>query len=323
MTYNIAIIGLGNIGRRHLEGLLRIKYKIFVHLFEINLESVKKTKSIIKQNENKNIKISLNKNIVVIGKKIDLLILATSSKQRYDIISNFIKLNVTINILIEKLAFNNLLEYKKTIKLMNEKNVNGFVNLQRRMFSVYKNIKEKLNAEQPIQFKVSMYNWNMASNTIHFLDLFNFFSNNRKLYLSKNLLERKIFKSKRKGYSEIRGTLEFKSKSLDHIVISDNNSYKNLELFIIEQDSIQFSIYEDQNKMITTNLKSKSKKINNKILLPYHSELTNLIADKIIKNKKINLPTLEDSYDNHALLLNTLKKHTINVGKNNLKISFT
>ena len=118
MTYNIAIVGLGNIGRRHLQGLLRIKYKIIIHLFEIKLSSIKETNLLIKQNKNKKIQININKNIVRISNNIDLLILATTSHQRYDLINTFTKLNLVKNILVEKLAFNNLLEYKKTIKLL-------------------------------------------------------------------------------------------------------------------------------------------------------------------------------------------------------------
>ena len=322
MTYNIAIVGLGNIGRRHLQGLLRIKYKIIIHLFEIKLSSIKETNLLIKQNKNKKIQININKNIVRISNNIDLLILATTSRQRYDLINTFTKLNLVKNILVEKLAFNNLLEYKKTIKLLNKKNINGFVNLQRRSIPLYKNIKKKLNSKKPIKLKIIMRNSTMASNIIHFLDLFNFFSNNKKLYLSKNLLEKKILKSKRVGFSEVTGTLEFKSKNLDHVVVTDINP-DDLGLIIIEQGYIQFLIYEGENKMITVNLKSKLKKTNYKLSLPYISQLSNIIADKIIKNKKVDLPTLKNSYEDHALLLSTLKKHVSNLKENYLKIHFT
>ena len=35
-TYNIAIVGVGNIGYRHLEGLLKTRYTLNIFLFDIN-----------------------------------------------------------------------------------------------------------------------------------------------------------------------------------------------------------------------------------------------------------------------------------------------
>ena len=44
MAYNVLIVGSGNVGSRHIQGILKSKYKINIYIVENNLNSIINTK---------------------------------------------------------------------------------------------------------------------------------------------------------------------------------------------------------------------------------------------------------------------------------------
>ena len=57
----ILIIGLGNIGKRYLEGILKIKYELKIYLIDINVDAFNDLQRILEKECDKNL---LNKTII-------------------------------------------------------------------------------------------------------------------------------------------------------------------------------------------------------------------------------------------------------------------
>lgn len=318
-TYNIAIVGVGNIGYRHLEGLLKTRYTLNIFLFDINYKRLLFVKKSLKLSVKKNKKIILNNKISKILNTIDLLIVSSNSKERYSIIKKFIKLNKINNILLEKLVSYKVIEYKKIQMLLNANKVKNYINFPRRIFVFYNNIKKKLDNSKPISIKVNLHNWNIASNAIHFLDLFTFLTK-RKLKVSKIIFDSKIKKSKRKGYSELTGKIQFRSQFNDLLHIEDLNNKNIFQNIIIEQETLKFIIFEDGRKYIMIK-KNKHKVISKEfkaetILQSYG---TKIFLDNIINKNIINLPNINESSNDHTILLSSFETHLKKVKINNHK----
>ena len=80
--YNIFLIGLGNIGFRHLEALMKLKRKTNIFLIENNSNNLKKVKKKI-INCNKKLKLFFYSKIPKIDYVIDSAIISTNSDVRY------------------------------------------------------------------------------------------------------------------------------------------------------------------------------------------------------------------------------------------------
>ena len=69
--------------------------------------------------------------------------------------------------------------------------------------------------------------WNMASNIIHYLDLFHFLNNFKRIKSQEIALDKKIFDSKRKGYKEISGRIKLYTETNNLILFEDSTNIKH------------------------------------------------------------------------------------------------
>lgn len=299
MFFNVLIFGCGNIGSRHLQGLIKNdNVKIFV--VENNIQSIEITKERISKFKNKNL-VNFYKDLNFKKKKFDLCIIATTSKNRLLYIKKIISSKIIKNLIIEKVAFQNINDFLKAKEILNKKNISTYINCPRRSYKLYRDIKKIINNKILIKISVTGNPWNMASNMLHFIDLYLFFagriSEKQKFKLSKI---NKITQSKRNGFKELKGKiyvynsngciLEFKDlESLNQqLIIKIYNGKK-----IIEVNESKFTI------------KLNRKKKNN-FKYPYQSYLSQFYPTHLIKSKKLNLTKLSEAYLGHKLLFKIL-----------------
>lgn len=294
MKKNILLVGAGNIGFRHFQSLLINKRHLNIFIFDkdpkkyFHLKSYFDKGIFIKKN------IFLLKKIKDINCIIDLVIDATTCQNRFNLLLNIIrKINVK-NFLIEKIIFDNEIHFKKLLKISIKKKLNMWVNCNRREVQIYQEIKRKIkNSNFTISYTGNR--WGMASNLIHFIDLFDYFSTIKSPRLLIN--ETVPVKSKRKGYKELIGKIKVSSNK-NILTLEDSRKYKENIL------QIKFTNYIYQFKFPFVEIKNIKKneiikKKNNEELVSF---ATNTIVEKIFKLKKIKLSTLKNTYKHHYFL---------------------
>lgn len=290
----ILIIGFGNIGSHHLQALNCIRSKVIIYIYDIKIKNFK-----LKTNNDLVILKNLNQKL-----NIDLAIISTNSKERFKVFSQLVNYNHVKKIIFEKFIFYKKSSFDKTLKILKKNKIKAWVNCLRREIEIYKKIKLLIGKNFTLDFKYS--NWGMGSNSIHFLDLFTYLSNNKKIYLDRHDLDKKIFKSKRKGYSEFKGKLKFKvGKSF--LILEDNIVYKR-KYFKIKSKRYVFSFNKSENIVTQKNLKTGLKKIY-KCEFPYVSNISYKVINKIINNQKIKLSSFEETVYHHKLLIDIFSKH--------------
>ena len=157
-------------------------------------------------------------------------------------------------------------------------------------------------------------NWGLGCNSIHFLDLFAYLSRNKQITIISKGLNRKIYKSRRKGYCEFKGRLKFKSGK-SFLNIEDNIKFKNKTFRISTKEKI-FLFNEQENILTVKNIiKSSIKKY--KCEQPYVSNISYKIVKKLINNKKIELSSFEETISHHKLLINIFSKHLQSINSTN------
>ena len=315
MVYNVLLIGAGNVGSRHLQGILKSDYNINLHIVEINSQSIKISKKRILEVKIKNKKIFFHKNLNFKKKVFDLSIIATNAYGRLTIIKNMLKLKKIKNCIIEKIAFQSLKDYKKSIELFKINRVNTWVNCARNYHPIYNLIKKNIYKQKKILMHIKGNSWNMASNSIHFIELFNYIAPrniNENYSISKNNI---VLKSKKIGYLEIKGVFKIFNDFGDSLILEDSDNYKKYDLQIkIKNLSNKFLINETTNVMASNILK---KKLYNFRELK-QSNLSKKYFDSLMKNTKILLPTLSESLDSHKSLFKLISE-SMKLKKNNSK----
>jgi len=306
---NIIICGCGNIGLRHAQGLAKSKYKINLFLID---KSQKKINFLIKNlNKNKNLKVVYqSKKIEKINKRINLLILSTDALKRYELLKRILIFNQVEYIILEKFVFLKKKHFKNILSL----NKKIWVNTPNRLYKSYRKLKKQLKNKN-INMEVSGNRWNMASNIIHYLDLFHFFNNFKKIKSQEIALDKKIFDSKRKGYKEISGSIKLYTERNNLILFKDSRNIKH--------NGVRVKIFnKHQNYLIDEKMGlciNGHKKTNFKI--PFQSNLTNKYVDKIFSTGRCDLPKLKISSYLHIIIINILNNFTLYKNKNFFPVS--
>lgn len=281
---NILIVGFGNIGYRHFQGLCLVNTKIIITVFDINKNTFKKIDSLL---------ISKNIKIIKITKapkkqKYDLVISATTNAKRYVVMKNLISNNAIRFIILEKLAFKSPAQYFNFYNLLSKKkSMQCFINYNRNMMKSYIDLKKKIENKLINHISVSGYHWNLASNSMHFINLFIFLFEKKDFSFNEHKLYKKSYISKRKGFSELKGKIIFQLNDIK-IVLEDSLKNKN-RLISFRSINEKIVIDESNQKIIYQDLK-KNKSTEKKFKIDLVSQQSNEILSQIMNKKPILLP---------------------------------
>ena len=305
---NILIVGLGNIGFRHYQSILKSKYRFKLHIVDKDSNKLKIAcdyyDNLIKKKKLK-IKLSYYSNIPKIHSEVNVAIIATNADIRKFLIKELVRKNKVKNLILEKIAFQTFREYKYINNLINLKKINTFINFPRRTMTFYKNLKKIIRAKSSVRMNVKGFNWGLASNSLHMVDLLTFLTNEKIHSIKDFSLHKKLFKTKRNNFYDFKGTMEFETKNKSTLLIEDVKSYKNVNFCIeISFRNITYCIYEGLSEVTKCINEGKMIKLSKKTIFPYQSSLTQNLIENLLDKRKIDLVKINDSLDNHKIYLN-------------------
>ena len=320
------IVGCGNIGFRHFQGLLSVSLKQKIYVYDISNESLK----ICKDYESKvvhNHEVIYSSSLIDIKENvIDLLILSTSADVRFEILKSLCKSLNFLNIILEKIVFQSIDQFNEANELFkNLKQTNVWINLIRRENNFYNNIKHLLKKDKLIKAEVYGEDWGLACNSIHFIDLVSFLISSKLKDLDMTLLKPKVFSSKRKGYIEFKGsiTARFENNTILTLTSSPSNIINNKYIFIHlccenQNISIVEGSYESPFAVFQSKVNPKLTK-KNSFEIDYVSKSTKLIVDSLFLNKTCNLPKFVDVFSEHIIYNESFLKEYNKLLKDNKK----
>jgi len=309
---HIALIGIGNIGIRHLQGLTKIKSYIKISIIDIDSKSLKNAQNHLLQLpiNNKIIQVNYFKSIKEVNSNIDLAIISTNSFERLNVIRQLLKYLKIKYIVIEKVAFQSVNDFKLAINLLKKNKIKTWVNCSGRIQKLYIFLKKKLITEKKITIYCSSNGYNIGSNAIHLLDRLVFFANSMISKIDLSSLEKKIYKSKRKNYIEFKGCFIAYTKRGDKLTINDEVNQNSESFLIIDTYNYKIFIYPSLDKAFLLYRKNNWKilKINYESLL--QSNLTNNFVKDINLHGKCGLTTINESFLIHKKMLEEFIKFT-------------
>lgn len=292
---NFVIIGVGQLGSRHLQGLALLIEPVNIYLvdpFDSSLETSKKRFEEVDIYHNKNI-ILLNK-VEDLPEEIEFAIISTTSLYRLSALKSLLNQSKVKYLLLEKFLFPYATEYEEVKDLV--KDTITYVNCPRRQFKGYRDLKNKLKDSTKKILNVKGDKWNLGSNAIHFLDLFNFLNNNEEVTFDKQQSKLIVKESKHKDYIEFTGTL-----------IGKTNSGNILEMHCTEDENLQFTIElitDDGTYYINEGKGNIEYKGTIKDFpVHYQSQLTNRVYEQLKNEGTCNLTPIDEAISPHLLLI--------------------
>lgn len=303
----ICVIGAGNIGSRHLQGLKKISSPLSIEVVDLSLDSIRTAQERWNQLETStNHKISFMQDLAKVSKKIDLAIIATSSDVRRKVLEKLLFNSKIKYLILEKILFQKRKNYSDIEKLLEKKKIKTWVNFSMRTMPFYRDLKGRVEA--PIQMIVSGSQYGLITNVIHFIDYIAYLTNCYDFKIVTDGLDHNLTGSKRTGFSELNGTL---------IVIFKDGSSGYFHCYPVGDAPFTIEIASSNYHCISKESERKSwissskdkwswKEIDSNI--PYQSDMTNLMVKTIFKKGICNLTPYHEASKLHLQLLESLLK---------------
>jgi hypothetical protein len=310
----IAIIGVGQLGSRHLQALAKCDFNVDLHIVDPNRNSLDiAEKRFLELPKNKKINSTVySRSINELPNHLDFVIIATNADVRFQVIKNLFKNRKTDNLLLEKVLFQSIKEYELANSLFEKKGVKVWVNCVRRSYSIYREVKKYFPPSKAMQFSANGNQWGIGSNAIHMIDLFALYTETTDYKLDFQYLDKQIFQNKRQGFIEFSGTLTgVFSDSHSISLTSKLDNPVSLEISI-RNNRFRLDINEIEKSAILTD--QKINKITKLKFTPiYQSSLSQIIATEILEKGDCCLTPYKEAMNLHLPLIKELIKFQQNL----------
>jgi hypothetical protein len=312
---NIALIGCGNIGRRHLQGMLASAHQLNIIIVE-PIESLwnNALQAIDEMGGKQNHDINFVNAINQLPENIAIAIVATNADVRKKVVIDLLNHCTPKYLILEKVLFQAEADFVEIGKLLYQKDVPTFVNCTRRYYSHYKQIKKAFSASMFLEMKVTGSNWGLACNTIHLLDLFNFMNEYVKYNFEIDAIEKQIHVSKREGFIELTGTIKTNEKDLFQFSATSNNSVGEPLIVNLKSEHFEVTInetagtIESREVQLTENSTEKTQLNFDYNALPL-SKASYLFIDDLLNTGTCNLTNYFTSSQLHLCLIKAYMQH--------------
>ena len=307
--FNVAIIGAGNLGSRHMQALALTEIPLAVQVVDPSEKSLYIAKQRWDSMPNNCLvqSITFHKHIDELRDILDVVIVATSSKPRQSVVEYLLEKKQVKYLVLEKVLFPRLSDYDEIKRILVDKKVKTWVNCRRRDVLFYQKLRDIFKHEKSVTMSVSGADWGLGCNTIHWLDTYAFISDQKKFDFDAEKLDTACIPAKRGGYIEFTGSLRFKSKKGILLLTSYRSEIspdRRPSIITVQSENFYCLISESENCANLLNFHDD--KWHWEKLVPdikYQSQVTQKLVKRLIEFGECDLPTYEESAELHKVML--------------------
>lgn len=302
----IAVLGVGQLGSRYVQGLLTGTEPLDIWLQDpaINSESEFDSWRKIYGINTGHHSVNLSTNSKESPDHLSLVISATTADVRYESLNVFLNGKTFDYLILEKLLTTRL-EDLEGLAEMAQWGKECWVNHSFRLFPHYQQLKTKLHTVGRMEIIVEGTQWNLASNSSHYIDLARWLTDEHLVDLDCSLVEREWQNSKRSGYLEFTGILTCHYSKGSKLVMESRPVAENepaCPLKISIRSSLGDVVIDEgagtvEGSLLKEDLQGK---------YWHQSELTSDLVGEILETGQCRLPTFQDVQEDHATYLNEL-----------------
>lgn len=306
--YSIAIIGCGQLGSRHLQGMANSKHRHMIYIVDPNQAALEVAVQRWNAMQNPSgSEVVADQDFSSLPPHLDFVVIACSADIRFDLLTKLLGGHKVRYLLLEKVLFQRLEYYDAAVKLIAATGTTAYVNCARREFDVYRDIKQMLRSERLVELEVFGGAWGLGCNAVHFLDLFDHLTGELPIAIDASGLVAGTVPSKRQGFVEFTGTLTGTSASGIRATLHAIDSVESAPLVTLKTTRGTIVVDEAGGSLLHRVEPGQWNSVNFK--LPLQSEATGQLADKLLETGNCDLPSLVRSAAIHEPLLQAFLSH--------------
>lgn len=315
----IALVGAGQLGSRHLQGLAKINYRVTIDILDLSEEALKQCRNRFAELQVNPCLLSVNYHTIMqhLPKYIDIAIISTEAGVRGVVINELLKNHDVQYLILEKVLFQKEEEYLQIENLLEIKKIKAWVNHPRRMYPFYRQLKNSFRKEDRLTYKVNGGQWGLACNGLHFIDHLAFLTDEAALKIDTSGLNTWAASKRRGKYLEVSGTLAGTLGANAFELTSSADENEPLTILISSRDR-KILIDEARGFSSTTRLDGSLGSVDRvEKIIYYQSELTHIACQDIIRFGECDLPLYAEAMPFHLVFITKLLQHINYNNENN------
>ena len=303
-TAQVLVAGAGQIGSRHLQGLAACLQPLQIEVYDIDTNSLtaaeKRWQEVIKPGSRH--RASFHSRVDELSTAFDVAIVATTAQVRPLVVKSVRAHAEVNNWILEKVLAQSEADLDAIMSCIGS-DACAWVNTPRRMLPWHAEIKALLPADgRTMGLELDGGLWGLACNSIHFLDLFAWWSGEDLVSVDTSGLANLWVEAKRAGNWEVQGSITAGFSGGSYATLHTQPG-EVLYTYKLLANDIGWQI----NEQAGTAVRSDGLSIPGRI--PFQSEMTGPLVDAILENRSCLLPTLEESIRMHRVFIRSLLQH--------------
>jgi predicted dehydrogenase len=304
----IVIVGSGQLGSRHLQGVLKYKKeKLVVYVMDPSQDALQVSMERAEEIEH-NHELHFISNVDHYLNEAEIAIVATNSNVREMVTINLLKRTNLKHLILEKVLFQELEAYDRFSQAVSNYDVKIYVNHPRRLTPTYLKIANEIKQiKGRSYFSIVGEFWDLGCNSLHMIDLFVFLSDSKLRSLNTDGLDDTIFHSKRKGYVEFTGTITGIMENNDSFALSSFPGERGPLTLQISTKGNRWLIQEGGTKaFLHLEAENKYAVAQHDFFQEFQSNLTTQIITDLLDYKECGLPSYEEAAHTHKIFIESL-----------------
>ncbi|HVE13990.1 MAG TPA: NAD(P)-binding domain-containing protein [Elusimicrobiota bacterium] len=310
--FKILIVGAGNIGRRHLQALLKLDSPVEICVVDPSPESLRLAKESVGRGARGRVELVRSKELPA-GPR-DLVVVATASDVRLAAASAAVRDVKPRFLILEKFLFQREKDYADFGRILRRSRTRCWVNCPRRLWPVYRGLRDAFAGSTTMKLSLAGSRVGLGCNGIHIVDLLAFLFGRGPLDLrfEARFLDGRIAPSKRPDFIEFTGMLVGAGGGAA-IDLHSFAGHETPEVLTVSSDTAN-AVVEEAGGLVRLSLSSRGWKwTQSRFKAPYQSELTNAVAADLIRRGDCGLTPYAESASYHLALLKAFNAHLARV----------
>lgn len=297
----ILLVGAGQLGSRYLQGLVESKSELEILVVDPSLDSLQTAKSrwIDAGGDESPHQVRWLDSLPTNIERVDVGLIVTNSKGRASLVEQIAKaINVRFWVLEKVLTQSS--EELRAIQSALVGCEGAWVNTPRRMMSWHQSLKDNFASPGTLEVSYSSGLWGLACNSIHFIDLVAWWSDEALVSVDTSGLDHHWLESKRAGYFEITGRLIARFSNGTSLRLISKKDAQPQPIQVALSDGTSWEVDE----LAGTAHSSSGEQLDGHI--EFQSQLSGRLVDDILQKGACDLQSLSESSEMHTIFIDAM-----------------
>jgi len=307
----IALIGAGQLGSRHLQALSLLDRAAEITVIDPSEASLATARERFDQAVSSGpgkVKARFVTSTSDLPKIVDGAVIATAANVRLAALEQLLSRSRVGALMLEKVLFQRLADYDAAEQLLQTSSTRAWVNCAQRLWPFFRDLQSRTLGKSNIQIGVTGAQWGLGCNAIHNIDLLPFMTGEADCRIEA-ALDPGAIASKRAGFVEFTGTLYAFGERGNRVV---QTSYRE------GGAPFEFEVQGEDFRAIwrvadgTTRIAEAAggwKWRETESRAPHQSQLTHTVLLEMIEHGRSALPAFAESSRLHRIMLKALLEH--------------